>query len=199
LLGGALLLAAGFGRRFGADKRRQRLADGTPLLLASLTRYGAAFAAVTVVLRPEDDDLADQALALPSRAAVRVVRCADAVHGMGHSLACGAAACHDWDYLFVAFADMPWVREDTLARLLEALTENMTDDPARIVVPEYRGTPGHPVGFGAAHLPALAALTGDRGARAVLQASATAPVRIDVDDPGVLRDVDRPEDLDAPA
>jgi molybdenum cofactor cytidylyltransferase len=91
------------------------------------------------------------------------------------------------------------VREDTLARLLEALTENMTDDPARIVVPEYRGTPGHPVGFGAAHLPALAALTGDRGARAVLQASATAPVRIDVDDPGVLRDVDRPEDLDAPA
>jgi NAD+ kinase len=32
-----------------------------------------------------------------------------------------------------------------------------------------------------------------------LQASATAPVRIDVDDPGVLRDVDRPEDLDAPA
>lgn len=194
--GGTLLLAAGFGRRFGADKRRQRLADGTPLLLASVARYGAIFPAVTVVLRPEDDDLAHDVLALPSRAALRVERCAEAVEGMGRSLACGAAACRHWTYLFVALGDMPWVREETLARLLAAMTDDA--DPQRIVIPEFRGKPGHPVGFGAAHLPALAALGGDSGARAVVQASSTPPLRVDVDDAGVLRDVDRPEDLAAP-
>lgn len=197
MTGGTLLLAAGFGRRFGADKRRRPLADGTPLLLASVTRYAAAFPAITVVLRPEDDDLEAQVLALAGNDTLRVVRCADAAEGMGRSLACGAAACQDWHYLFVALGDMPWVRQDTLARLLRAMTENA--DPWRIVVPEYRGKAGHPVGFGAAHLPALAVLGGDSGARAVVQASTRAPLRIDVDDAGVLRDVDRPEDLEAPA
>jgi molybdenum cofactor cytidylyltransferase len=192
LTGGVLLLAAGFSRRFGGDKRRHPLDDGTPLLLASLACHAAAFEAVTVVLRPEDDDLAHSVLAAVTPARVRVVRCADALRGMGRSLACGAAACADWDYLFVGLADMAWIRTDTLVRLREAMAEGT--DPQRIVLPVYRGTPGHPVGFAAAYLPALAVLDGDAGARAVLAGAPQEPVRIEVDDPGVLRDADRPDD-----
>lgn len=192
MTGGVLLLAAGFSRRFGADKRRHRLDDGTPLLLAALACHAAAFDAVTVVLRPEDDDLADDVLAAAVPARVRIVRCADAARGMGRSLACGAAACADWDYLFVGLGDMAWIRTDTLKRLRDAMGGGT--DPQRIVVPVYHGAAGHPVGFAAAHLPALAALDGDAGARTVLTAAPRAPVRVDVDDPGVLRDADRPED-----
>jgi molybdenum cofactor cytidylyltransferase len=193
--GGVLLLAAGAARRFGTDKRRQPLQDGTPLLLASLACYGRAFAAITLVLRPEDDILAAEVASAgaASTAEVRVIRCADAHLGMGHSLACGAAACRDWAYLFVALGDMPWVRADTLQRLRTALADGTV--PQRIVMPTYRGAPGHPVGFGAAHLPALARLHGDTGARAVVAAAAQPPLRLAVDDPGVLRDVDKPADL----
>jgi molybdenum cofactor cytidylyltransferase len=114
---------------------------------------------------------------------------------MGHSLACGTAACREWTYLFVGLGDMAWIRQDTLARLRSAMAEGA--DPERIVVPVYRGTPGHPVGFGAHYLPSLAALTGDAGARSVVASARQTPLRIDVDDAGVLRDVDRPEDLPA--
>ncbi len=51
------------------------------------------------------------------------------------------------------------------------------------------------MGFGAACLAALTALTGDDGAKSIVAAHRDSLVRIDVDDAGALRDVDRPDDL----
>ncbi|MEO8135570.1 MAG: NTP transferase domain-containing protein, partial [Betaproteobacteria bacterium] len=63
-----------------------------------------------------------------------------------------------------------------------------------LVVPRYRGERGHPVGFARVHFPALSQLTGDAGARAVI-AGAPRVAWLDVDDPGVMRDIDTPADL----
>jgi molybdenum cofactor cytidylyltransferase len=191
--GGVILLAAGASRRFGSDKRRHVLADGTSLLLASLTRYRAAFAATLVVLRPEDDDLAERiaaAAAPPTQGAVSVIRCADAHLGMGHSLACGVrAAPADWRYLFVALADMAWIEPATLIRLRRT-QENAPPDA--VVQPEYQGRPGHPVGFSAAWFARLGALQGDQGARPRVADAGAARIAVAVADPGVLQDLDRP-------
>ncbi|WP_459624775.1 nucleotidyltransferase family protein, partial [Burkholderia sp. 3C] len=67
---------------------------------------------------------------------------------------------------------------------------------ATIAAPWFDGQRGHPVGFAAVHRDALAALDGDAGARALLVAHEVA--RVEVDDPGVLRDVDTRDDLAAP-
>ncbi len=186
--GGALLLAAGASRRFGSDKRRHLLDDGTPMLVASVRRYAAAFPSLIVVLRPEDDDLAALVAAAADDLDVRVVRCADACSGMGHSLACGARAAASWSYLFVALSDMPWVRPQTLQRLRAALEAAPAD---AVVRPFHHGHPGHPVGFGGVHLPELATLQGDEGAREVIRRNGRI-IRVDVDDPGVLQDLDEP-------
>lgn len=193
-----MLLAAGFSRRFGSDKRRHRLADGTPLLLASARLYAQAFGHLVVVVRPDDRELADavtdavtDALADAVGAdTVHVVICPDAHLGMGHSLASGVAAARGWDYLFVALADMAWVRPATLQHLRRRM-EGLPSDA--ILQPTYRDTPGHPVGFGADQFPALEALTGDAGARRLLQQAGPELVRVAVDDPGVLEDLDTPE------
>jgi molybdenum cofactor cytidylyltransferase len=47
--------------------------------------------------------------------------------------------------------------------------------------------------FSARHFPALAALEGDEGARAVLAAAGSALRLLDIDEPGVLRDFDTVE------
>ena len=54
---------------------------------------------------------------------------------------------------------------------------------------------GDPVGFGAAFYQALAALTGDEGAKTIIAAHRDRMIRIDVEDPGILRDIDKREDL----
>jgi len=187
--GGAVLLAAGFSRRFGSDKRQPTLADGTPLLVASLRLYAAAFAEVLVVLRPEDETLATMAAAEAPAGPTRVILAPDAALGMGHSLARGATAAAGWDYLFVALGDMAWVRPATLATLRNTMESSSGD---RIVQPCYRGTPGHPVGFAGRHQAALAELHGDEGARRVVGAAADDLLRLDVDDPGILEDLDTP-------
>jgi molybdenum cofactor cytidylyltransferase len=181
-----ILLAAGAARRFGGDKLLTPLADGTPIGVAALRALHAALPAVIAVVRPHDDALA----ALFSRHGVRVVRCERADEGMGASLACGVAASADANGWVVALADMPWIAARTIRAVGDAIVAG-----ASLAAPVCRGERGHPVGFAASHRAALMALEGDEGARAILANAGTALVRIDVDDAGVLRDVDAPGDL----
>lgn len=88
----------------------------------------------------------------------------------------------------MALADMPRIASATI----EAVAREL-DAGKPLVAPCYRGQRGHPVGFGLVHREALLALDGDTGARALLNSPAL--TRIDVDDPGILRDVDTPADL----
>jgi molybdenum cofactor cytidylyltransferase len=110
---------------------------------------------------------------------------------MGASLACGVQATRDAAGWVVALGDMPWIETSTIARVAAAIA-----DGATVAAPFYRGQRGHPVGFGASCFAALAALAGDEGARSILASHRDSVVRIDVDDAGTLRDVDRSADLD---
>lgn len=184
-----LVLAAGYSRRFGADKRRAPLHNGQALLAASLTLPCAQLEAVWVVLRPEDDA---EVLAVP--ACVNVVRSESAALGMGHSLASGIKTITQQaqaDAAAVFLGDMPWLNVDSLGYLLALAS------PEHIVVPTFKGQPGHPVIFGRRFWPELQQLTGDRGAKGVLQAYPKALRHLDLNDPGVLRDVDTPQGVSA--
>jgi molybdenum cofactor cytidylyltransferase len=177
-----LVLAAGFSRRFGSDKRCARLRSGQTLLAASLALPCAQLEAVWVVLRPEDDSAA---LGVPDR--VVVVRSEYAAQGMGYSLASGVQMISQQtsaSSIAVFLGDMPWISSDSLSYLLALAS------PERIVVPTFEGQPGHPVIFGRSCWPMLQELTGDTGAKAVLKANSQAVRYLPLNDPGILRDID---------
>jgi molybdenum cofactor cytidylyltransferase len=138
-------------------------------------------------VRPDDAALA----AALGSAGARIVRCANADDGMGASLACGVAATKGAAGWVVALADMPWILPSTIARVAAAVS-----DGAPVAAPFHCGKRGHPVGFSSACYAALAALTGDEGAKSVVAAHRDSLARIDVDDAGTLTDIDRTEDLD---
>lgn len=191
-----ILLAGGVGSRFGGAKLLAPLPvsshgapAGTPIGAASCLHLMAALNEVVAVIRPSDSLLA----AALSDTGARVVECAQAHEGMGASLACGAAATADADGWIVALADMPWIAPATIIRVADALS-----DGAEIIAPSWRGERGHPVGFGRTYGPLLASLTGDEGARAVILARQWMLELVAVDDPGILRDIDTPGDLQIP-
>ncbi len=111
---------------------------------------------------------------------------------MGHSLAAGVAAARDTtaQAMAVLLGDMPWIAADTLERLAA-----MGQCLEAILFPLHDGQRGHPVLFGRDFWPELTQLTGDEGARAVVQAHRDSCVVVEVKDAGVLRDVDTPEVL----
>jgi len=184
-----ILLAAGSGTRFGGDKLVAALPGTDPgdaVGVAACLNLVAAVPEVIAVVRPGDTALA----AALAAAGARVVECGNAADGMGASLACGVRASFGAQGWIVALADMPWIRSGTIGLLADALRSG-----AMVAAPFHAGRRGHPVGFGRACRAQLAALAGDEGAKAVVAAHRDALVRIDVDDPGVLRDVDTPGDL----
>lgn len=92
----------------------------------------------------------------------------------------------------ILLGDMPWVRPDSVRRLVAA------HDPeagASVVVPRAGGLRGNPVLWSARHFAELRDLRGDRGARRLLGRHAAHTRWLDLDDPGLLRDVDRRSDL----
>ncbi|PWG62606.1 nucleotidyltransferase family protein [Spiribacter halobius] len=184
----ALLLAGGRGERFGGDKLAATLADGTPVALAASRPLLAGCDRVLAVLRPGREALGERLQA--EGCELLVSPCTR--QGMGASLAAGVAATPEAGAWLVALADMPLVAPATVAELAARLRAG-----AGIVMPEYDGRRGHPVGFAARFGPALRALAGDTGARRVVRAHPGCVVTVPVADPGILRDVDTPADLAA--
>jgi molybdenum cofactor cytidylyltransferase len=182
-----VLLAAGRGERYpGGDKLLAPLADGTPIGVAACRTLVAVLPETLAVVRPGDVGLG----ARLRDTGADTLECAEAREGMGRSLAAAVARTRDADAWVVALADMPWVRATTIAAIVAALGAG-----ASIAAPVHRGHRGNPVGFAARWGDALRALDGDRGARDVVAAAGAGLTTLEVDDDGVIRDVDVPADL----
>jgi CTP:molybdopterin cytidylyltransferase MocA len=111
---------------------------------------------------------------------------------MGHSLAAGIRqVAAQWAFACVALADMPFIEPRTLQELWRSFQTGPADC---IVQPEFQGKPGHPVIFPRACFSFLVQLTGDHGARALLQDNSRMLIQVEVADQGVIKDVDRPPD-----
>lgn len=190
-----LLLTGGRGSRFDASGHRDKLLAiyaGAPVAVQAARHLIAACASVFAVLPLNKPQL----LALLQAEGCETLPTDATQLGMGHSIAHGVARITERCApapLVVALGDMPAVQPDTI----RALIDRAGNDPNSIVAPGYRGRRGHPVVFGAAHWPALTELAGDRGAFALLERHR--PRIIEVDDPGVLQDIDTEDDLGADA
>lgn len=181
-----LLLAAGASSRFGGDKLLYPLPDGSTLGASSARSLRGGVDRALAVVRPQDQTL----ISLLQREGLESVPCPRAAGGMGHSIACGVRAAPDADGWVVALADMPFIQARTIGTVAKLLRGG-----ASLVAPLCEGRRGHPVGFGKAFFDTLCALTGDEGARHLLETHADRLTNISCEDRGVLIDIDSPQDL----
>lgn len=116
----------------------------------------------------------------------------DAGHeGMGDSIAAGVAATRDAQGWLILPGDLPLIQPRTLLAVAAALAGNA------VVLPHHHGKRGHPVGFAASCRDALLMLKGPQGAALVVRAQALVnPVaQLELNDPGVVTDIDTVADL----
>lgn len=120
----------------------------------------------------------------------------DAGHpGMGDSIAAAVRATADAGGWLILPADLPLVQPATLRRIAEVLSQSLSQWQA--VQPVHAGARGHPVGFAASNGAALMALAGPLGAASVLRGlrATNAVGEVEVDDAGVVTDIDTLDDL----
>lgn len=191
-----VLLAAGRGARFDPHGARLKLLEpatrgphrGEPLAVAAARTLRSAVDEVVAVVASAADARHEQLRRLLAAEGCTTVENSRADAGQGTSIACGIAATGAVAGWIIALADMPAIAPGTVLAVAECLRSG-----AVTVAPAYRGQRGHPVGFAAALHQELLTLGGDTGAREVLVRHP--PRLIEVDDPGVLYDVDVSEDL----
>jgi len=186
-----VVLAAGRSERFGAGRHKLAQPLGaTSVLAQTLARAIASHLRTVVVTTAAFVDVARSSVAardvivLPDAGSG-----AGASLGMGASIAAGVRASPDSAGWLVLPGDMPLVQSTTLVAVARAL------DQHAVAYAQHRGRRGHPVGFAAELYPELTELSGDEGARRII---ARYPAfAVDLDDPGILVDIDTEDDLDA--
>lgn len=181
-----VVLAAGRGSRFAGERHKlERTIEGLSVLDHALGRVVASQLPFIVVTTAGLAPLAQRTVA------ARDVLVLDEAlpFGMGHSIAAGVGARPHASGWLVLPGDMPLVQPATLLAVAAALAEHHP-----VVYAQHHGRRGHPVAFSAELFSELIALDGDEGARRLV---ARYPAyAVEVDDAGVLIDVDTQQDLD---
>jgi molybdenum cofactor cytidylyltransferase len=182
-----VLLAAGTSTRFGDANKLLELVDGEPLVRRSAAYLlDAGLDSVRVVVGYEADRVRDALDGLP----VAFVENPEYESGQASSVRAAVESLGDADAAVFALGDMPHVDSDSVRALVAAFEAGAGSALAAGV----DGERGNPVLFAREHFPALAATDGDTGGRQVLL-DADDAVLVATGDPGVVRDVDHPEDL----
>jgi nicotine blue oxidoreductase len=185
-----LVLAAGVGRRLGGRAKALLAHRGRPLVERVVSvLHAAGCTRVHVVLGARADDVRRQA---------RLEGCVlvdnpEWEQGMGSSLRAGLDSLSRTGAraALICLVDQPGIGPKAVARVLAAY-----EDEHSLVSAAYDGVRGHPVLFGAAHWPGIAATaTGDRGARAYLKAHEDGIRLVECADVAEPYDIDTVADL----
>ncbi|MGH9663154.1 MAG: nucleotidyltransferase family protein [Bryobacteraceae bacterium] len=182
-----IVLAAGASRRMGSPKALLEFQGETFLdrLIGSLNEVCAE----TIVVLGYHADLIRGRLARSARFVVNP----DPDRGQLTSLQCGLAAISGGaaGVLFTPL-DFPAVRPETIARLAGAFVHR--DAVAELVIPSFHGRRGHPVLAASALIPEFLALPETAAARDVVRRHDAGIRYVEVDDAGVVTDIDTQED-----
>jgi molybdenum cofactor cytidylyltransferase len=182
----AIILAAGASSRMGRPKPLLLL-DGETFLDRLIGAFSGICRPITVVLGYDADRIR---AGIRRAAAAQFVDNPEPDRGMLSSLQCGLAHIgNELDAVLFTPADLPSIHSSTIAAV--------AGSDAPVVIPRCGGRNGHPVRVSRAIAEELLALPPGAQARDVLQRHRSETLFVNVDDPGILHDVDTPQDYEA--
>ncbi|MES2697241.1 MAG: nucleotidyltransferase family protein [Verrucomicrobiota bacterium] len=188
---GIAILAAGESRRMGTPKQLIPL-DGKPLLVRAVEAALASPAWPVVVVLGAN---AEKIRPILARLPVLVTENPAWSEGMASSIRAGVTTLQQFsrslDGALIALCDQPAFSAETISRLVAA----QQTTGRSIVAARYAGRHGAPAFFLREHFPTLTALTGEEGARALLNGDPTRVAAVDL--PELALDLDTPADVAA--
>lgn len=183
-----ILLAAGESRRMGSPKALLPY-DGRSFIEHICNAFlRAGVDELIVVLGAWEDKLRP---ALPSHPALRTVVNPHYTLGQLSSLTRGIGALSPESAAAVVnLVDHPLISTETITALIAAFRA----DPLPIIIASYQGKRGHPVLFSSQVYAELLAAPLNKGAKVVVRKDPARVREVPLDDPGILADIDTPED-----
>lgn len=178
----------------GAPKQLLRI-GGETILERTLNNVRASQVAEIVLVLGHAAESVEKEI---STAQIRVVHNPDYQQGMGTSLRAGLAAVSaDASAALIILADQPFVRPETLNRLIACHRESRPQTVIpQIIIPMYQGFRGNPVLLDRSVFAEVKGLNGDVGCRAIFGDHTEGICKLPVDDAGILLDIDSRADFE---
>ena len=180
----ALVLAAGFSLRYGSDKR---FSGKEALILRTLKNIINTFDTIYLVHRNSDEKLISLLEHLP----INLIQAPHEDICLGTSISIGFEHINnthlDYESCAVFLADMPFIKSETITLLQSQQNLNY------IIRPRFDKASGHPVIFGSDFFKELISVQGQEGANSIIKKNLNSLKLINVQDVGVIQDIDYPE------
>jgi molybdenum cofactor cytidylyltransferase len=187
---GAIILAGGSSARMGRAKQLLALGDSTVLEQTIANVRGAEVHEIVLVLGASAEDIGRQ-LPLSLLKGLKVVVNQAYGEGMSSSLRAGVSALdQDTEAALIVLGDQPFIRSQTMDQTIRAYR----GDQAQIVIPSFQGRRGNPVLLDRSVFSEVMALAGDIGCRAIFDKHLERIANVEVEDEGILLDIDDPDD-----
>ncbi len=181
-----IVLAAGNSRRFGSDKTKICL-NARPMSISIALTLQTITPNVLLIINQNNKNLQQAADKQSINYIINSHNC-----GIGSSISQAVTASLQAKGWLICLGDMPLIQPDTYRKIHTALLQGNRQS---IILPRYHTKAGHPAGFSKAWGTPLQSLTGDCGARTIINENAHHIHYINVDDCGIHFDIDTQDDL----
>jgi molybdenum cofactor cytidylyltransferase len=185
----ALVLAAGLSRRMNTNKLLLKIGDKTIIQKTIDNLLLSSISSVTVVLGNMKEEIVESLAGYK----ISIVENEYYAEGMGTSLLAGVRMIMErkkCDAIMFFNGDMPFIKPSTI----DAIVKKHLETQAKVIFPCCYGERGHPVLVDKSLFPELLSVSGDIGAREILQKYAQQTVFLNTNDTGIYQDIDNPDD-----
>lgn len=185
----AIILAAGTSTRMGRAKQLLPLGE-TTVLAHTLENVRSAGLDETVLVLGASAEAIRRHL---PQALIKIVVNDAYAQGMASSLREGLSHVDPRSgAALIILGDQPFIQPQTLHQIVKAYRKS----GAQIVIPSYQGNRGNPVLLDRSVFSEVMALEGDTGCRAIFSNHLDAIFKVEVEDPGILLDIDSQDDYE---
>ena len=189
-----IVLAAGTSIRFGSLKPLFKLGNGTILSMVIDAAVKSDLDRIILVLGYRSDEIITNIGHHLHDPRLRTVINPRYQDGMSSSIQCGLNEIMDeFPSVMIIMGDHPLLDSATINILLDRFRASDKD----ICMPAYKGNRGLPVCFGKRFFTDLMDITGDIGARKIIQKNPEHVLTVEIENPDCFLDVDTKSDLAA--
>jgi len=184
----SILLAAGQSKRMSGENKLIKSVKGIPLIKCALNNILKSHVNEIIIVLGYQNETIEKLIDKTSR--IKFVFNSNFESGMASSIKKGIKKLSKkTDSFFISLGDMPSINYDTYNQLIKC------NKNKKAIVPMFKGQQGNPVLFPKSFEEKLLSIQGDSGAKKILEINKKEVLYLEINDPGIIRDLDVPNDF----
>ena len=184
----SILLAAGQSKRMSGENKLIKSVKGIPLIKCALNNILKSHVNEIIIVLGYQNETIEKLIDKTSR--IKFVFNSNFESGMASSIIKGIKKLSKkTDSFFISLGDMPSINYDTYNQLIKC------NKNKKAIVPMFKGQQGNPVLFPKSFEEKLLSIQGDSGAKKILEINKKEVLYLEINDPGIIRDLDVPNDF----